>query len=267
LCQTGLGESTRISPVCFRAHLWALRYVSTEAVRYVTSRCTVSGISLITPSSRIGVAPSLSLQQPVVSMNPGVAASARPRTAPGTTQAATVTATSYPFTPVHGRINDPRLTSTVPNSTGAPAPTDEMGFITRPSSEGDESQAQPQSEPNSSSGRRRSRAGSALPQSNRLTVINPTDNEIPEDGPQTNTPGLTETLSQTRAPQQKAWLTAEEEKARLYQEAKARVERVQGGVDRAESVRVRLHSPSQLWVELSNSSTCDVVNERISDRE
>jgi len=130
----------------------------------------------------------------------------------------------------------------MPNSTSAPVPTDEMGFITRPSSEGDESQVQPHSEPNSSAARRRSRTGSAFPQSNRLTVINPTDNEIPEDGPQTNTPGLTETPPQTQAPQQKAWLTAEEEKARLYQEAKARVERVQGGLDPAESVRVRLYS-------------------------
>jgi hypothetical protein len=180
-------------------------------------------------------------------MNPGVAAGARSRTAPDTSQAATVTATSYPFAPVHSRVIDSRLTNSVPNSASAPAPIDEMGFITRPSSEGDESQAQPHSEPNGTSARRRSRAGSALPQSNRLTVINPTDYEIPEDGPQTNTPGhtLTETPSQTQAPRQRAWPTAEEEKARLYQEAIARVERVQGGLDRAESVRVRLHDPSR----------------------
>jgi hypothetical protein len=177
-------------------------------------------------------------------MNPGVAADARPRAVPGISQAVTVTATSHPFAPVHGRV-DPRLTNSMPNNTSAPAPTDEMGFITRPSSEGDESQAPPHSEPNSSSARRRSRTGSALPQSNRLTVINPTDNEIPEDGPQTNAPALTETSSQTQAPRQKPWLTAEEEKARLYQEAKAKVERVQGGLDRTESVRVRLHSPSR----------------------
>lgn len=186
-------------------------------------------------------------------MNPGVAAGARSHTPPGTNQVATVTATSYPFTPIHGRVIDSRLTNSGPNGASAPAPTDEMGFITRPSSEGDESQAQPHSEPNSTSARRRSRTGSALPQSNRLTVINPTDNEIPEDGPQTNTPGPTassadrdlETPSQTQAPRQRAWPTAEEEKARLYQEAIARVERVQGGLDRAESVRVRLHNPSR----------------------
>jgi hypothetical protein len=177
-------------------------------------------------------------------MNPGVAAGARSHTAPGASQAATVTATSYPFAPVHGRMIDSRLTNSVPNSASAPAPADEMGFITRPSSEGDESQAQPHSEP-STSARRRSRTGSALPQSNRLTVVNPTDNEIPEDGPQVNAPGLTETPSQTQAPRQRAWLTAEEEKAKLYQEAIARVERVQGGLDRAESVRVRLHNPSR----------------------
>jgi hypothetical protein len=195
-------------------------------------------------SSRIGIAPSLSLQQPAVSMNPGVAAGVRPLTAPGTGQAATVTGTSYPFAPAHGRAIDPRLINSVPNGTGAPPPTDEMGFITRPSSEGDESLAQPQSEP-STSARRRSRTGSAMPQSNRLTVINPTDNEIPEDGPQPNTSNLTETPSQTQAPRQKAWPTAEEEKARLYRDAIARVERVQGGLDRAESVRVRFHNPSR----------------------
>jgi hypothetical protein len=172
-------------------------------------------------------------------MSPGVAAGARSLTSPATSQTATVTAPSYPFTPVHGRVIDSRLTNSMPNSASAPAPTDEMGFITRPSSEGDESQAQPHSEPNSTSARRRSRTPSALPQSNRLTVINPTDNEIPEDGPQTNTPSHTESSSQIQAPRQKAWPTAEEEKARLYREATARVERVQGGLDRAESVRVR----------------------------
>ena len=224
-------------------------------------------MNLISSSSRIGIAPSLSLQQPVVTMSPGLAG-ARPHTGPTTSQlsqAATVTASSYPFTPVQGRINDSRVTNTVPNSTGALAPTDEMGFITRPSSEGDESQAHPHSEPNSSSARRRSRTGSTLPQSNRLTVVNPTDNEIPEDGPQTNTPGPSETPPQTQAPRQKVWLTAEEEKARLYQEAKERVDRVQGGLDRAESIRVRLYGPSWTLVEASNSFIWDVVGERTSD--
>lgn len=135
-----------------------------------------------------------------------------------------------------------RLTSTVPNSTGAPAHPDEMGFIARSASDGDEPQAQPPSEPNSSPPRRRSRTGSAVPQSNRFTVTNMTDNEIPEDVPHINTPGPTEIPSQTETSQQKAWPTAEEEKARLYQEAKAKVDRVQGGLDRAESVRVRLYS-------------------------
>jgi hypothetical protein len=195
----------------------------------------------------------------VVSTSPGVAVGARPRTGPATNQAATVTATSYPFAPLHGRINDSRVTNTVPNNTGAPAPMDEMGFITRPSSEGDESQAHPHSEPNSSSARRRSRTGSAIPQSNRLTVVNPTDNEIPEDGPQTNPPGPTETPSQTQVPRQKVWPTAEEEKARLYQVAKEKVERVQGGLDRAESVRVRLYSLSCfLLIDLGCSQRTDI---------
>ena len=192
-------------------------------------------------------------------MSPGVAVGARPRIGLATNQAATVTAISHPFAPVHDRINDSRVTNTVPSSTGAPVPLDEMGFITRPSSEGDGSQAHPHSEPNSSSARRRSRTGSAIPQSNRLTVVNPTDNEIPEDGPQTNTPGPTETPSQTQIPRQKVWPSAEEEKARLYQEAKERVERVQGGLDRAESVRVRLHSPSWfLLIDLGCSQRTDI---------
>lgn len=166
---------------------------------------------------------------------------ARTTSSPG--QTATVTATGYPYTPLHGQTRDPRLTNTVPNRMGAPLPADEMGAIARPSSDGD---GQPQAESNGSSPtpRRRSRGGSAMPQSNRFTVTNITDNEISEDGPHTNTPGPTETASQpqsqSHSPHQNAWPTAEEEKARLYQEAKAKVERVQGGLDRTESVRVRL---------------------------
>lgn len=197
-------------------------------------------------------------------MNPGlgVAAGARPLMAPGPGQVATVTASSYPFAPVHSRAIDSRLTNSMPNGNGASVPTDELGFITRPSSEGDESQAQPHSEP-STSARRRSRTGSALPQSNRFTVINPTDNEIPEDSPQTNAPGLTETPSLTQAPRQKVWPTAEEEKARLYREAIAKVERVQGGLDRAESVRVRPYNPSRS-PESIRTHLPDIVNEWIS---
>jgi hypothetical protein len=67
-----------------------------------------------------------------------------------------------------------------------------------------------------------------------------TDNEFSDDSPHINTPGLSETASRPQPTQQKSWLTAEEEKARLYQEAKARVERVQGGLDCAESIGVRL---------------------------
>jgi len=191
----------------------------------------------------------------------------RPQTAPDAGQAATVTAASYPYSPTHGHVKDPRLTNTVPNSTGVSAPPDEMGFIARPNPDGDEPQAQPQTESNSSSARRRSRTGSTVPQSNRFTVANMTDNEIPEDGPHTNTPGPTEIPSPAPAQQPKAWLTAEEEKARLYQEAKARVERVQGGLDRAGSVRVRLDSHNLSLDVPSNSSIGDTVDERISDSE
>lgn len=178
-------------------------------------------------------------------MNSMTTTSTLPRTAPGVNQAATVTATSYPYAPLQGHVKDSRLTNTVPNSSGPSAPADEMGFIARPSSEGDDQQAQSQSEPNSSSPRRRSRAGSAVPATNRFTITNMTDNEIPEDVPHTNTPGPTETSSRSQAPQQQKWASAEEEKAKLYQEAKAKVERVQGGLDRAESVRVRLHGHSR----------------------
>jgi hypothetical protein len=209
--------------------------LSTPSLTYVLSRS----------SSRIGIAPSLSLQQPVIPMNSMTTTGTHPRTAPGVSRAATVTATGYPSTPLQNHLKDSRLTSTMPITTSPSAPPDEMGFIERPSSEGDDQQAQSQSEPNSSSHRRRSRTGGAVPASNRFTITNMTDNEIPEDVPHTNTPGLTETPSQIQAPPQRAWLTAEEEKAKLYQEAKARVERVQGGLDRAESVRVRLHSHSR----------------------
>src|SRR5260221_10151709 len=181
---------------------------------------------------------------PLIPMN---STTTTPPTAPGVNQAATVTATTYPHAPLQGHAKDPRLTSTVPGGSGPSAPADEMGFVARPSSEGDDQQAQSQSEPNSSSPtpRRRSRTGSAVPASNRFTITNMTDNEIPEDVPHTNTPGPTETPSRTQVPPQQVWPTADEEKAKLYQDAKAKVERVQGGLDRAESVRVRLHGHSR----------------------
>ena len=178
-------------------------------------------------------------------MNSITTTGTRPLTAPAVSQAATVAAGGYPYAPLQDPVKDPRLTSTVPSSRGPSVPPDEMGIIARPSSEGDDPQTQSQSEPTSSTPRRRSRTGSAVPASNRFTITNMTDNEIPEDVPHTNTPGLTETPSQTQAPKRKAWPTAEEEKAKLYQEAKARVDRVQGGLDRAESVRVRVHSRSR----------------------
>lgn len=192
------------------------RYVSTEAVR------------------RIGIAPSLSLQQPVLSINTVTPANPRPRTAPTTGQTAAITGAVHPFASPHGNVNDTRLINTMPNGVGAPIASDEMGFIARPSSEGDE---RPQPEANGTPPRRRSRTGT-VPASNRFTITNMTDNEFPDDGPHVNAPGSTPPIPRTQSPaRQNQWLTAEEEKARLYQEAKEKVERVQGGLDRSESVR------------------------------
>ena len=182
----------------------------------------------------------MSLQQPVqpvLSINTVTPANPRPRVAPTTGLPATITGTTHPFASV--AVKDSRLANTMPNSVGAPVASDELGFIARASLDGDE--RPPQTEGNGSPPRRRSRTGSALPPSNRFTITNMTDNEFPEDSPHVNSPGST-SAPQTQAPRQNQWLTAEEEKARLYQEAKAKVERVQGGLDRAESVRVCLLS-------------------------
>ncbi|KAI9445885.1 hypothetical protein H4582DRAFT_514287 [Lactarius indigo] len=216
------------------------RYVSTEAVRYATlsSSLSLPWSHHIHSSSRIGIAPSLSLQQPVLSMNTVTSVNPRPsRVAPTTGQPATVTGTTHPFAAVQANVKDSHLVNTMPNGVGALVASDEIGFVTRPSSDGDERQPQPQAEANSSiPPRRRSRTGSAIPQSNRFTITNMTDNEFPEDSPHINAPGSTST-PQTQSPSKNQWLTAEEEKARLYQEAKARVERVQGGLDRSGSVQ------------------------------
>lgn len=67
-----------------------------------------------------------------------------------------------------------------------------------------------------------------------------TDNEFPDDSPHVNEPGSAPPIPRSQSPpRQNQWLTAEEEKAKLYQEAKEKVERVQG-LDRSESVRVRV---------------------------
>ncbi|KAI0261407.1 hypothetical protein BC834DRAFT_479510 [Gloeopeniophorella convolvens] len=208
------------------------RYVSTEAIR------------------RIGIAPSLSLQQPVVSITATTPASARPRTAPGpNAQSATIAGTNYPYpSPMHGNsVSGSRMANTMPGNIGASAPSDEMGFVARPSSEGDEPQAQSQIETSSTSPRRRSRAGSGVPQTNRFTVTNMGDNDIPEERSHTNSPASLSAQAQSQSqlqsppqpqpPRQGTWLTAEEEKARLYQQAKERVDRVQGGLDRGPSLR------------------------------
>lgn len=175
------------------------------------------------------------MQQPVLSINTVTPVTPRPRTATG--QPATVTGTNHPFAAVHDNVKDSRLISTMPNGVGAPATADEMGFVARPSSEGDERQAQLQAEATGSPPRRRSRTGTAVPPSHRFTVTNMTDNEFPDDSPHINAPGST-SVPRSQSPRQNQWPTAEEEKARLYQEAKEKVDRVQGGLDRSESVRV-----------------------------
>ena len=184
---------------------------------------------------RIGIAPSLSLQQPVLSINTVTPANPRPRVAPNAGPPATITGPVHPFA-VPGNVKDTRLINTMPNGVGAPAAPDEMGFIARPSSEADE---RPQAEANGTPPRRRSRTGT-VPASNRFTITNMTDNEFSDDTPHTNEPGSAPPIPRTQSPpRQNPWPTAEEEKAKLYQEAKAKVERVQG-LDRSESVRVRV---------------------------
>ncbi len=174
-------------------------------------------------------------------MNTVTPVNPRPRVAP-TSLPATVTAIAHPFASVRNTVNDSRVTNSMPNS--APVTSDELGFLARPSSEGDERQ---QTDTSSTGPRRRSRTASAVPASNRFTITNMTDNEIPEDSSHVNAPGSASTpppLPQTQSSRQNRWLSAEEEKAKLYREAKERVEHVQGGLDRSESVQVCLLSYS-----------------------
>lgn len=113
-----------------------------------------------------------------------------------------------------------------------------------------------------SSARARPRAGTLPGAQNRLTIVNAVGDEIMEEdlpsggggsGRSTSGAGAGGTSGQgqgqTKAQTQggrgsKPWLTAEEEKARLYQQAKAEVERVQGGgaVERAGTPPVRFLS-------------------------
>lgn len=109
-----------------------------------------------------------------------------------------------------------------------------------------------------SSARARPRAGTLPGAQNRLTIVNAVGDEIMEEedlpsggrgggsGRSTSGAGGASGQGQNQSQAQggrgsKPWLTAEEEKARLYQQAKAEVERVQGGgaVERAGTPPVR----------------------------
>ena len=103
---------------------------------------------------------------------------------------------------------------------------------------------------------------STLGQTNRFTIVNAGEDEIPEDegvaarlhrsapsqsiSPRQPTSSFSAVagpaqVSQTpTASSRPAWPSAEEEKARLYQQAKADVERVQGGLQRTLSSKVRV---------------------------
>ncbi|KAF8261262.1 hypothetical protein EI94DRAFT_1746344, partial [Lactarius quietus] len=178
---------------------------------------------------RIGIAPSLSLQQPVLSINTVTPVNPRPRVVP--IQPATIPGSNHPFAPAQSNVKDSRLINTLPNGAGAPIVADEMGFVTRPSSEPDERPPQPQAEP------------VVLRPGGALARVAPYPHQT-DDSPHINAPGST-SIARSQSPKQNQWPTAEEEKARLYQEAKAKVDLVQGGLDRSESVRSANEYPSQ----------------------
>jgi hypothetical protein len=156
--------------------------------------------SLQTFPRRIGIAPSLSLQQPVLSINTVTPANPRPQCGTGNQ----LTGATHPLASVHGNVNS-RLINTMPNGVGAPIAADELGFIARLSSEGDEGQPQPLAEANGPPPRRRSRTGTAVPPSNRFTITNMTDNEFPDDSPHINVPGSTP-IPRSQSPRQNQWL-------------------------------------------------------------
>ncbi|KAI0056427.1 hypothetical protein BV25DRAFT_1909846 [Artomyces pyxidatus] len=217
------------------------RYVSAEAVR------------------RIGIAPSLGQQHPGVAVTTAAPTSPRPNTAPSSGPAfpSTISARTDPVD-YHGAYGVGRQSSTLPNLNGhtpnAPSLgiSDEFGALSngngsasysdqrRPSTAGNEPSGRSEPDVGSAGGSgvgvgRRPRS-SLVGQPNRFTIVNQADDEIPED--EDHAPAST---SQRPAPEPPrnatAWPTAEEEKARLYQQAKAEVERVQGGLDRMSSLR------------------------------
>ncbi|THH12937.1 hypothetical protein EW146_g7230 [Bondarzewia mesenterica] len=105
-------------------------------------------------------------------------------------------------------------------------------------------------------GSRRQRASTL--QGNRFTIVNAVDDEIPEEE-EVSPPqrALSPQPQRGHSPprQQKAWPTAEDEKATLYHRAKANVERVQGGLDRMSSVQSFATTHSQPVTPPSQHST------------
>ena len=181
---------------------------------------------------RIGVVPLFSLQKAPVAPT-SVALSGR-------TAASSYSGRddSYDFssgTSPYARAAQP-ATLPMSNSTSAHGHSDELGY-TSPSA----SNRTPASAPNLRQGYNESlptgrRRSSAAGGTNRFTIVNAQEGEIPEeDHPQ---PSRAAERSRPASPPQ--WPTAEDEKTKLYQQAKADVARVQGHqpVEREPSVRV-----------------------------
>ncbi|KAI0043385.1 hypothetical protein FA95DRAFT_1563354 [Auriscalpium vulgare] len=215
------------------------RYVSSEAVR------------------RIGIAPSLSLQSAPAPVSAAQPTSPRPNTAPVNTFGGRTD--GFDYGAAYGRQS-----STLPNMNGhtpnvpSISTSDELGYISRPNvspnlqprpnTAGTEPRGRSEAEVSAiaagvgnntvGTGRRSSR--SAVGQPNRFTIVNAVDDEIPEDEEAPAGASASQQWSRpapTTPPSRTAWPTAEEEKARLYQQAKAEVDRVQGGLDRMSSIR------------------------------
>ncbi|KAA1469315.1 hypothetical protein DENSPDRAFT_878816 [Dentipellis sp. KUC8613] len=104
---------------------------------------------------------------------------------------------------------------------------------------------------------------STMGQTNRFTIVNVVDNEIPEEddalsvrdaagqgqgqgqgqAPAEAGSGSAAQQQQQATPAKAPWLTAEEEKARLYQQAKAEVERTQNRIERTPSPQQQTTTP------------------------
>lgn len=118
----------------------------------------------------------------------------------------------------------------------------------------------------SANSRQRPRAGTLPGQGNRLTIVNAVDDEIPEESSQ-GQGGRSQGQGQGQGQQgqgqgrgsSRTWLSAEDEKAKLYQQAKAEVERVQGGgaVERTSTPPVCSSSPTLYFIVLLRLSVID----------